>query len=422
MPDEDLAAWLRLTLTPGIGNGAARRLLAAFGWPTAIFAQSATALRQVVSNAQASALLTEPPDFATRLQVLQAWLTTAPGADFNPDGQAPTVSRALIPLGDARYPASLLTIEDPPVLLYLTGRLDLLDTHGWPARSLAMVGARNPTPQGSQNARDFARAFAQDGVCVISGLALGIDGAAHEGALAALEAPPAANNTSTRHAPTATTLLTLAVVGTGIDRIYPRQHRDLAHRIAACGLIVGEYVLGTPPLPTNFPKRNRLIAGLAQGTLVVEAAPQSGSLITARLAAEQGKEVFAIPGSIHSPLSRGCHALIRQGAKLVETARDVLEELHWPLGTPCTTPDTSAAPPPSTAESAPSPISDAASPPDDSEAPLLQALGTDPMGLDALLARTGLDTATLQARLLELELTGQIARLPGGLFQRIGRG
>ena len=190
MPDEDLAAWLRLTLTPGIGNGAARRLLAAFGWPTAIFAQSATALRQVVSNAQASALLTEPPDFATRLQVLQAWLTTAPGADFNPDGQAPTVSRALIPLGDARYPASLLTIEDPPVLLYLTGRLDLLDTHGWPARSLAMVGARNPTPQGSQNARDFARAFAQDGVCVISGLALGIDGAAHEGALAALETPP----------------------------------------------------------------------------------------------------------------------------------------------------------------------------------------------------------------------------------------
>ena len=172
-----------------------------------------------------------------------------------------------------------------------------------------MVGSRNPTPQGAQNARQFARALAGGGVTIVSGLALGIDAAAHEGALDG-SAPGA--------------LATIAVIGTGIDRVYPRQHRDLAHRIAGRGLIVSEYPIGTPPLAHNFPRRNRLIAGLSQGTLVVEAALQSGSLITARLASEQGKEVFAIPGSIHSPQSRGCHALIRQGAKLVETAEDVL--------------------------------------------------------------------------------------------------
>jgi DNA processing protein len=386
--DEDLAAWLRLTLTPGVGNDAARRLLAAFSWPTAIFTQSAAALRQIVSAAQTSALLAEPPDFAAKLQAARAWLAQAPA-------EAPAITRALVPLGDPRYPPSLLAIEDPPVLLYLTGRIDQLDARGWPARSLAMVGARTPTPQGDQNARDFARAFAQNGICVVSGMALGIDGAAHEGALTAPD-----------EAPSAAPLVTLAVVGTGIDRVYPRQHRELAHRIAMRGLIVSEYPLGTPPLPANFPKRNRLIAGLTQGTLVVEAARQSGSLITARLASEQGKDVFAIPGSIHSPLSRGCHALIRQGAKLVETAQDVLEELHWPAGTP-------AAPPPGD----PSPEA-----PDDDEDTLLQALGADPVGLDALLARTGLDTAALQARLLALELEGRVGRLPGGLFQRIGQG
>ena len=387
--DDDLAAWLRLTLTPGVGNDAARRLLAAFGWPTAVFAQNAAALRQVVSAAQTNALLAEPPDFAAGLQAARAWLAQAP------DGGG-AVTRTLIPLGDSRYPPSLLVIEDPPALLYLMGRIDLLDAHGWPQRSLAMVGARTPTPQGSQNARDFAHAFVQSGVCVVSGLALGIDGAAHEGALSAAEqALPES-------------LLTLAVVGTGIDRVYPRQHRDLAHRIAARGLIVSEYPLGTPPLPANFPKRNRLIAGLTQGALVVEAARQSGSLITARLASEQGKDVFAIPGSIHSPLARGCHALIRQGAKLVETAQDVLEELRWPAGTP--------AAPPST------PAGDAASADGGEDGALLQALGADPVGLDALLARTGLDTATLQARLLTLELEGRVGRLPGGLFQRIERG
>lgn len=380
MDREELEAWLRLALTPGIGNDAARRLLAAFGLPQAVFAQGRAAWRQLLSEAQAEALSSEPPELAAQLQATTDWL--AQGDDG--------LARRLVTLGDAAYPVGLLAMADPPLMLYLFGQVQRLDA-GWPAQALAMVGSRNPTPQGAQNAQQFARAFAAAGLCVVSGLALGIDGAAHKGALQASdEAVPAER------------LATIAVVGTGADRVYPRQHRELAHRIARHGLIVSEYPLGTPPLPGNFPKRNRLIAGLTQGTLVVEAALQSGSLITARLASEQGKEVFAIPGSIHSPQSRGCHALIRQGAKLVETAQDVLEELHWP-GVAV------VAPMPADAGSG-RPLSRDAS-------VLLDALGADPVSLDALLARTGLDTATLQAHLLELELDGLVGRLPGGLFQ-----
>jgi DNA processing protein len=389
MDRDELTAWLRLAFTPGIGNDAARRLLAAFGLPPVIFGQSAAALRQVVSAAQAGALAKPPEDLAARVQAALDWLAAA-DADQG---------RALVTLGDPRYPAGLLNIEDPPPMLYVLGQARLLDSDGWPAQALAMVGSRNPTPQGAQNARQFARALAESGLCIVSGLALGVDGAAHEGALAAIdERQPA------------TRLATLAVVGTGLDRVYPRQHRVLAHRIAAQGLIVSEFPLGAPPLPGNFPKRNRLIAGLARGVLVVEAAPQSGSLITARLASEQGKEVFAIPGSIHSPQSRGCHALIRQGAKLVETAEDVREELRWPAAAAGKAP----------IDAAPAGQPDA--PGDAGEAALLQALGADPVGLDALQARTGLDTATLQARLLALELDGRLGRLPGGLFQRLARG
>lgn len=395
MDPAELEAWLRLTLTPGVGNDAARRLLAAFGLPQAIFEQPAVALRQVLTSAQAGAIQQVPEALPALLQTTRDWLAAAED----------DIARRIVTLGDAGYPSSLLAMEDPPVLLYVLGgssgqtsppsdEAPALhrpaqgnnETPAWPQRAIAMVGSRNPTPQGAQNARQFARSFAAGGISVVSGMALGVDGAAHEGAL---EGAPAGG------------IATIAVVGTGLDRVYPRQHRELAHRIARQGLIISEYPLGTPPLPTNFPKRNRLIAGLSQGTLVVEAALQSGSLITARLAVEQGKEVFAIPGSIHSPQSRGCHALIRQGAKLVETAQDVLEELHWPAGT-------SAAP-------APSP-SGAPADPDG----LLAALGADPVSLDALQARTGLDTPTLQARLLELELDGQVGRLPGGLFQRLG--
>lgn len=243
----------------------------------------------------------------------------------------------------------------------------------------------------------------------MSGLALGVDAAAHEGALEA-----AADADATDGQPA-----TIAIVGTGLDRVYPRQHRDLAHRIAARGLLLSEYPLGTPPLPANFPKRNRLISGLSQGTLVVEAALASGSLVTARLAAEQGREVFAIPGSIHAPQSRGCHALIRQGAKLVESAQDILEELQGFVPTLATAKPKPAAQASSRAPMPPPPATPTLVP--ETDDPLLQAMGFDPVGLDALIARTGIDAATLQVRLLEFELDGQVGRLPGGLFQRMGR-
>jgi DNA processing protein len=377
---DELAGWLRLALTPGVGDGTARRLLAAFGLPDAIFAQPRDALAQVCSTAQAKALGDLPPDFDGALSRAWQWLRDADGA---------AVARAIVTLGDAAYPPDLLHTADPPLMLYVMGRshdaLADLAPH-----AIAIVGSRNPTPQGEVDARLFARSLASSGLTVVSGLALGIDGAAHDGALDGA-APGMA-------------LATVAVVGTGLDRVYPARHRELAHRIAQRGLIVSEFPLGTPPLSPNFPKRNRLIAALSRGTLVVEAALASGSLVTARLAVEQGKEVFAIPGSIHSPQSRGCHALIRQGAKLVESVQDIFEELN---------PGAAAQDRAATAS-------------EDEEGPapqgLLAQMGHDPVSLDALGARTGKAAADLQVELLELELDGQVARLPGGLFQRMARG
>ena len=388
MDHDELGAWLRLTLTPGIGNGAARRLLARFGLPQAIFQQTEAALQLCVPAAQAKALREIPQGWEALWQTTAQWLANAA-----PQGPA----RAIVSLGDLRYPQALLDTEDPPLLLYLMGPASLLQHQPFPSdRCLAVVGSRNPTAQGAENARLFARALCGAGLTIVSGLALGVDAAAHEGAL------EAATSAGTMAA-------TIAVVGTGLDRVYPRKNLDLAHRIAAHGLIVSEYPLGTPPLPGNFPKRNRIISGLSQGTLVVEAALASGSLITARMAAEQGREVFAIPGSIHAPQSRGCHALIRQGAKLVESAQDVLEELKIPATTVPGLPHEGVNAPGAAAS-------------DETEDPVLAALGYDPMGLDALIARTGMDASTLQVALLELELDGRIARLPGGLFQRVGRG
>ena len=379
MDEQELAAWLRLALTPGVGNSTARKLLAAFGSAQAIFEQSSAALAQRVNSKLASALRSEPPALAAQLQTTLDWLAAAD-------------DRCVAVLGDAAYPAPLLDIEDPPLMLYMLGSLVKSTelARKTITKSLAIVGSRNPTPQGQINARQFAKAFGGAGICVVSGLALGIDGAAHEGALLG-------GGT------------TIAVVGTGLDRVYPKKHLELAHRIALQGLLISEFALGTPPLTANFPKRNRIISGLSRGTLVVEAALQSGSLITARLAAEQGKEVFAIPGSIHSPQSRGCHALIKQGAKLVELAQDVLEELGPGFACLTDAPNSSDSPD--------------ASPSDPAQTdPLLEALGFDATSLDALQARTGLDTASLQAQLLELELDGQVARLPGGLFQRMAAG
>lgn len=391
IPD-DLDAWLRLSLTPGVGDTTARRLLAAFGLPDQVFAQSQSALRQVVTPAQSLALLTPPASWSAQCHLTRAWLAEAEG-------------RSIVTLADAAYPRVLLEMSDPPLLLYLQGRTDLL-AH---PQCLAVVGSRNPTPQGELTAHDMSRALAAAGVCIVSGMALGVDGAAHSGALDAAGA-------------------TIAVVGTGLDRVYPRRHLALAHRIAQTGLLVSEFALGSSPAPANFPKRNRIIAGLSQGTLVVEAALASGSLITARLAAEMGREVFAIPGSIHAPQAKGCHALIRQGAKLVETAQDVLEDMRMlasaaSVHTRQTVP---AEPPALGASDASAPLTDQGGEAVPAgvcgpQASLLAQMGYHPLSLDALQARTGHAAADLQAWLMELELDGHIARVPGGLFQRLVR-
>jgi DNA processing protein len=381
----ELGAWLRLSLTPGVGTESARRLLAAFGEPQAIFAQTETALSQVVSTLQARALGSEPKGCAALTQETLDWL----------QAHAPW-GCCVLTLGDCDYPAPLLDIPDPPLMLYAMGQTAHLASLK-AEHALAIVGSRNPSPQGADHAREFARSLAASGLTVVSGLALGVDGAAHEGALLG-------------HAGQG--LATIAIVGTGLDRVYPRQHRELAQRIAENGLLLSEYPLGTPPLAPNFPRRNRLISGLSQATLVVEAALQSGSLITAKQALEQGRDVMAIPGSIHSTQSKGCHALIKQGAKLVESAQDVLEELRMPAPMAQQALDLSTEP--NTDGETP------AGPKDDPERALLRALGHDPVGLDALQARCGWPTAQLQAQLLELELMGQVGRLPGGLFQRTG--
>lgn len=384
MQRDELEGWLRLTLTEGVGNNTARALLACFGLPDAVFQQSKTALSQIAGPAQVDALKDRPTQLDTLLDATWQWL--------NDQAQDRTFGRCITTLGDGRYPQALLEMEDPPLMLYMVGQLAQPQVPA-AAHCIAIVGSRNPTPQGAVNAREFGQALCQAGLTVVSGLALGVDGAAHTGALDARPDTPGR-------------VPTIAVIGTGIDRIYPKAHQTLTRSIAERGLIISEYPIGTPPLAPNFPKRNRIIAGLCSGTLVVEAALQSGSLITARLAAEQGKEVFAIPGSIHSTQARGCHALIKQGAKLVESAQDVLEELR------------AIAPPQQRQTDKPN--ADPGSMPG-SEDSLLRCLGHDPVGLDALLARTGMTAAALQAELMVLELEGVVARLPGGLFQRIDR-
>ena len=369
--DAELRAWLRLMLTPGVGNHTARALLAQLGPPEAIFASTHAQHLGVVNERVAQALAQEPQGLEDAYAQTQHWLSEAD-------------HRALVTLDDAHYPPSLLETADPPLWLFAQGQLACLrQTH-----AVAIVGSRNPTPQGLANARAFAAAMAQAQLTVVSGLVLGVDGAAHEGALRAGG-------------------LTIAVVGTGLDRVYPKAHHALAHQICEQGLMLSEYPLGTPPQAANFPKRNRIISGLSLGTLVVEAALASGSLITARTASEQGREVFAIPGSIHATQSKGCHALIRQGAKLVESAQDVLEELRL------------SAPLPTSAdcESAPT-----LTEPTGECSALLQALGHDPVSLDELSLRTGLPSADLQAHLLELELSGDAARLPGARWQRLSLG
>lgn len=357
----DLSSWLRLAAVPGVGCVLGARLLDVFGSPAALFAAGRDALAAICGAQLADAIAAPAPASAIgqAARTLE-WLAQP--------------ANRVITLHDPAYPRMLREIHDPPLLLYAVGRVELLSN---PA--IAIVGSRNASNQGKANAHAFARAFSDAGLAVVSGLALGIDAAAHEGALAG----PGS---------------TVAVIGTGADLVYPARNHKLAHRIAESGCIISEYPLGHPVLASNFPRRNRLISGLSAGVLVVEAAAQSGSLITARMAAEQGRDVFAIPGSIHAPMSKGCHQLIRDGAKLVDSAADVLDEL-LPGCVRADAPDAAAA----------------------GDSQLLAALGYDPVCADALALSCGLDAGTLSAHLLTLELAGHLERLPGGMFQRVHR-
>ena len=287
--------------------------------------------------------------------------------------------RTLVCLDHPQYPKALLQAGDPPALLYCVGQIELLNR---PA--LAVVGSRNATAQGARNAQAFARALSDAGLTIVSGLALGVDAAAHRGGLEGRSS-------------------TIAVFGTGVDLVYPPANRELAEKIAGEGLLISEFALGTPAAKQNFPRRNRIISGLTLGTLVVEAALSSGSLITARAALDQGRDVFAIPGSIHSPLSKGCHSLIKSGAKLVESADDILSELTQ-LHRPAITPPHEASVSARATNAVPV---------------LLEQMGFDPIDIDSLCARAGLSAHQVSAELMRLELQGRVASLPGGLYQRI---
>src|SRR5690242_13356945 len=355
--EPDIASWLALDLIDGLGDESMRCLLATFGSPAAILSASMTSLERVVKRKVADKIIggADPQKLNASLK----WLE---------DPQ-----NSVITLADPDYPALLLHIPDPPPLLYVKGKRALLN-----APMLAIVGSRNATPQGLSNAEAFAEAASNAGFSITSGMALGIDAAAHRGGLRGRAS-------------------SIAVVGTGLDLVYPASHRKLAHELAERGALVSEFPLGTPPIGSNFPRRNRIISGLSRGCLVVEAALQSGSLITARQALEQGREVFAIPGSIHSPLSKGCHALIKQGAKLVECAEDILDELGYPaVRTTCQ-----------------------ADEPKHEESLLLRHLGHDVINIDSLCQRSGLTVETVSAMLLSFELDGVVASLPGGCYQRI---
>lgn len=357
-------------------------MLAAFGLPASIFSTSFSALHKVVPERIAHALLAAPSDATLALiERTLEWLQQA--------------GNQLLTLADAGYPQALLDISDPPLMLYVKGRAELL------ARpALAVVGSRNATAQGIANAERFAEILSQRGLTVISGLALGVDAAAHQGALRGAAGNAEAGST-------------IAVIGTGADIVYPARNRGLAHQIAETGCIVSEYPLGMPGIAANFPRRNRIVSGLARGVLVVEAAAQSGSLITARMAAEQGRDVFAIPGSIHSPLAKGCHQLIKQGAKLVESAQDILEDL--PTFHTLVKADGEAG---GAGDDAQGAAEDPVAATDDDQK-LLRQLGYDPVSFDVLAARCGSDAASLNGRLLELELAGLIEALPGGLYRRL---
>lgn len=364
---EQYAPWIALSLVEGLGNTMLCQLLLLLKSPEAILAASYAELRDTVSK-----------DVAERIQRAMEHADIAKALDWleQPDNH-------LITLADLHYPRRLLETDQPPPLLYAKGNLQILKR---PA--MAIVGSRHATAQGETTAENFAESLCRAGLVVVSGLALGIDGAAHRGALKADGA-------------------TIAVVGTGLDIVYPAKHKALAHQIAQHGLLLSEYALGTPSINYNFPRRNRIISGLSEGCLVVEANVDSGSLITAKLAIEQGREVFAIPGSIHSPVSKGCHALIKQGAKLVESTDDILSELrHIRL------------PNASLADSPNGLIPNWTNLPSEAS-PVLACMGFDPIFAEQIAARSGLTPGEVSTMLTLLELEGVVSHLANGQFQRL---
>lgn len=369
VPD-DLEDWLALLQAPQVGATTARRLADGFGGPRAVLQASDQDLQRAGVSVSARQTLRAPDP--RLIDATFEWLHSAPG-------------RTAVTLGSGEYPRLLSEIDDAPPVLFVDGNPALL--HG---AHLAIVGSRNPTRPGCETAFDFAGSLCRFGVGIVSGLAAGIDAAAHRGALAAGG-------------------VTIAVAAHGLDRVYPREHRQLAREIADSGALVSEFVPGTAPLREHFPRRNRIISGLSLGVLVVEAAMRSGSLISARMGAEQGREVFAVPGSIHNPMARGCHALIRQGAKLVETVDDLMEELgvsaphaarHAAIGAGAGADENKL---------------------DDDYVTLLDAMGHDPACVDELVQRTGLTPQVLSSMLLNLELRGIVHSVSGVGYVRAAK-
>jgi DNA processing protein len=356
---QDMESWIALCLIDGLGDESIRRLLVGFGSPAQIFSASTSALERLVKKKVAQSIV-QGPD-RNKINATLKWLE---------DSQ-----NSIITLADTDFPSLLLNISDPPPLLYLKGKRELLNS-----QRLAIVGSRNASPQGLANAEAFAKATSDAGLCIVSGMALGIDTGAHRGGLRGSAS-------------------SIAVVGTGLDLVYPASNRKLAHQLAEQGALISEFPLGTPAIASNFPRRNCIISGMSRGCLVVEAALQSGSLITAKQALEQGREVFAVPGSIHSPLAKGCHSLIKQGAKLVESAEDILDELGYRSARPSADNDTDE--------------------PGKEKSLLLTHLGHEIIDIDTLSNRSGLTVETVSAMLLTFELDGIVASLPGGCYQRL---
>ncbi|MBN2886633.1 MAG: DNA-processing protein DprA [Chromatiaceae bacterium] len=370
MPASPLSAWLTLQAAPGLGPRTLERLVAHYGNASLVLEQSAAELAER-GLAPATIAALRAPDQA----LIDAALAWAEQPDCH-----------ILARDDARYPRRLAEIPDPPPLLYVRGDVALLNEP-----QIAVVGSRNSSSAGDEVTRYFARALAERGLVITSGLAAGIDAAAHAGALEAGR--------------------TLAVLGTGADRVYPPRNRNLARAIVEQGALITELALGSGPQAYHFPRRNRIISGLSLGVLVTEAALRSGSLITARQALEQGREVFALPGSIRNPLARGCHALIREGARLVEEPLDILEELVPQLRAALKEDETPA--------SSGAPVTASVrTPPDADQARLLAALGFEPMAADELGERTGLSTADIVSMLVVLELEGHVSSLPGGRYSR----